>query len=78
MCDCTLTENAAKLMAAEQGCIRRARDVVAEMEKIQSWGCDELTKKLYDLRQAVYTVNKAAQINLYGRETGVPITAKGW
>lgn len=78
MCDCKLSENEARLMAAEQMCIRKARFVVEEMEKIQSWGCDELTKKLYDLRQAVYAVNKQSQVNLYGRETGTPITARQW
>jgi hypothetical protein len=46
----------------------RARRVVYEMEKIQSWGADELTKKLGQLQAAVYDKEESNYEVLYGRE----------
>jgi hypothetical protein len=41
------------LQVQEMITVQTARRVVWEMDKIQSWGNDELTKRLYSLRQDV-------------------------
>lgn len=54
---------------------QEARWVVAEMEKIQSWGCDDLTKQLFELQRAVYRLNKQEQIATRGHNPYITITA---